>query len=57
MNLIKIKAFINSLKNFKRVLFLNYFTKKFIKNPQISLQDKINPDFVIENFDDYQNMD
>ena len=53
MNFIQIKvAFLNSLKILKCVLFLNYFTMKFIKNPQISLQDKINLDFVIENFDD-----
>ena len=52
MNFIQIKVFVNYLKNFKCVLFLNYFTKNFIKNPQISLQDKINPDFVIESFDD-----
>ena len=53
MNFIQIKeVFLNYLKYFKSVLFLNHFTKKFIENPQLSLEDKINPNFVIENFDD-----
>ena len=51
-NLIK-NAFSNYLISFKSLSFRKYFIEKFVDKKMFDLNNKIKPEFVIENFDEF----